>query len=178
MALQVTGRVADPSRIATGRRKIEVAIRRKAAEIFDKGMTLPALADFIAGLDSGLRTKLLEHGSHRQAVLFIERELKRKRLVVASFRAVGDSHNHAVLAIGIEGTQRSTRIKSHALLILDPAEVPPEPMATCNARLDYADRESGELPRYGAYLTAAGAKFAAVLNGAVSVDASDPEKPP
>lgn len=173
MALQIAGLVIDPSRIATRRRKIEVAIRRKAVQIFDKGMTFAEFAGFIAELDCGLHTKLLERGSHREATVFAERELARKRLVVCSFRMVGDSLCHAVVAIGVEAIERSGRIKAHALLILDPAEIAPGPMAACNARLDYADRESGEVPRYARYTTASETS-SVVLNSAISIEVRQP----
>ncbi|MGP3659708.1 hypothetical protein ACTU9R_22300 [Burkholderia gladioli] len=171
MALQITGRLADPSGIATRRRRIEASIRHKAAEVFQKGMTFRELADFIAELDFGLRTTLVEHGSHRKTVDFTVGELSRKRLVVVSFRAVGDSLNHAVLVIGAEGVKRGRRFEAQALLVLDPSEPPPGPFATCNARLDFAGWEPGEIPRYARYTTTAHAKFAVVLNGAVSLDA-------
>ena len=69
MLLNICGLVADPSQIATRRRRLEAALWRKTAEIFEKGMTFSELASFIAELDCGLRTKLLERGSHREAAL-------------------------------------------------------------------------------------------------------------
>jgi hypothetical protein len=177
MLLNICGLVADPSQIATRRRRLEVALRRKTAEIFQTGMTFSELASFISELDCGLHTKLFERGSHREAISFVEQELVRGRLVIGSVRAVGDTQSHAVVVIGVEGFQASRQFKSHTLLILDPAEGPPAAMATCNARLHYAGRQSGELPRYAKYVTAS-ATYPVVLNGAVSVDFDEPTKPP
>lgn len=177
MLLNICGLVADPSQIATRRRRLEIAVWRKTEEIFQKGMTFSELAAFIAELDCGLRTKLFERGSHREAVSFVEQALAGGRLVIGSVRAVGDTQSHAVVVIGVEGCQMARRFESHTLLILDPAEGPPAAMATCNVRLRYAGRQSGELPRYAKYATAS-ATFPVVLNGAVAVDVGGPGKPP
>ncbi|WP_134140871.1 hypothetical protein [Paraburkholderia sp. BL6665CI2N2] len=177
MVLQIAGIIDDPSRIATRRRRLEAMIWRKTAEVFLNGMTLSELAELITKLDCGLRTKALEHGSHREVVAFVERELTRGLLVICCVRAVGDAQTHAVLVIGVEGCQTSRQFDGRTLLILDPAEGPPTAMATCNARLHYAGRHSGELPRYAKYATAS-ATYSVVLNGAVSVDFDGPTKPP
>ncbi|WP_321926888.1 hypothetical protein [Paraburkholderia guartelaensis] len=163
--------------IAARRRRLEAALWRKTVEIFQKGMTFCELAAFIDELDCGLRAKLFERGSHREAIGFIEQELARGRLVIGSVRAVGDTQSHAVVVIGVEGLQTSRRFEAHALLILDPAEGPPAAMATCNARLHYRDSKSGDLPRYASYSTVS-ATFPVVLNGAVAVDVGAPDKPP
>jgi hypothetical protein len=177
MVLKITGRITDPSRIATKRRRIESMLWRKTIEVFAKGMTFSELAVFIADLDCGLRTTLLGHSSHRQAIPWIGHELTQGRLVICSMRAVGDRQNHAVLAIGAEGVQRADRFEGHTLLILDPAEGPPAAFAPCNARLQYGGKQSGTLPRYATYQTAA-EKFSVVLNGAVAIEVGEPEKPP
>ncbi|MDE1142908.1 MAG: hypothetical protein V4793_25930 [Paraburkholderia tropica] len=178
-ALKILGLIADPARIATRQRKIEAAIWRKATDIFQTGVTFTELADFIAGLDCGLRIKLFERGSHREVIPFIERELARKRLVIASFRVIGESHNHAALVIGVEGLEHGGRFVPHALLILDPAESPPGAFATGNARLDYADRKPGKarrLWRYSKYATA-GETFSVVVNAALSIHVDKPLRP-
>jgi hypothetical protein len=177
MLLNICGLVADPSQIATRRRRLEVALWRKTAEIFGRGMTFSELASFISELDCGLHTKLFERGSHRETISFVEQELARGRLVIGSVRAVGDTQSHAVVVIGVEGCQISRQFEARTLLILDPAEGPPAAMATCNARLHYAGRQSGQLPRYAKYATAS-ATYPVVLNGAVSVDFDEPTKPP
>lgn len=177
MVLKITGRIADPSQVATRRRRIESMLWRKTVEVFAKGMTFSELAAFIAELDCGLRTKLLERSSHRGATQWIEHKLAQGRLVVCSVRAVGDQQNHAVLLIGIEGVQRADRFEAHTLLILDPAEGPPAAFASCNARLQYGGKQSETLPRYATYQTAA-EKFSVVLNGAVAIEVGEPEKPP
>ncbi|MFM0504292.1 hypothetical protein [Paraburkholderia caffeinilytica] len=177
MLLQIVGLIADPSKIATRRRRPEATLWRKTAEVFAQGMTFRELAAFIAELDRGLRVKLLEQGSHREAVAFVMRELAKGRLVICSVREVGDSQNHAVLAIGVEGVQHARQFEARTLLILDPAEGPPAAMATCNARLDYSMRKPGEMSRYARYTTASGT-FPVVLNGAVSIEMDEPDKPP
>ncbi|WP_322007977.1 hypothetical protein [Paraburkholderia tropica] len=177
MVLKITGRITDPSRVATQRRRIESMLWRKTTEVFAKGMTFSELAVFIADMDCGLRTTLFEHSSHRQAIPWIEHELAQGRLVICSVRAVGDQQNHAVLSIGIEGVQRADRFEAHTLLILDPAEGPPAAFAPCNARLQYGGKQPGALPRYATYQTAA-EKFSVVLNGAVAIEVGEPEKPP
>ncbi|KWH01492.1 hypothetical protein WT58_26390 [Burkholderia territorii] len=177
MVLQIAGVIDDPSRIATRRRHIEAMLWRKITDVFLKGMTFSELAKLIADLNCELHTKLLERSSHLDAVAFVERELTRKRLVICSWREVGTFHNHAVLAIGASGIERNRRFKPNALLLLDPAEGPPTTMGTCNAQLDYASWESGELRRYARYMTANGT-LSVVLNGAISLEAGGPRKPP
>ncbi|WP_322009750.1 hypothetical protein [Paraburkholderia sp. J12] len=177
MLLSICGLVADPSQIATRRRRLEATLWHKTAEIFQKGMTFSKLAAFIDELGCGLRTKLLERGSHREIVGFIEEELARGLLVIGSIRPVGDTQSHAVVVIGVEGFQASRQFEAHTLLILDPAEGPPAAMATCNARLHYRDGKSRRLPRYAAYSTISTA-FPVVLNGAVAVGVGRPEKSP
>ncbi|MFP3708150.1 hypothetical protein SB783_29450 [Paraburkholderia sp. SIMBA_009] len=177
MVLQIAGVIDDPSSIATRRRSIEAMLWRKTTEVFLKGMMFSELATFIADLDCELHTKLLERGSHRDTVAFVERELARKRLVICSWREVGTLHNHAVLAIGTSGIERNHRFKPSTLLLLDPAEGPPTAMGTCNAQLDYASWESGERRRYARYTTA-NETLSVVLNGAISIEAGEPKKPP
>ncbi|RQM49328.1 hypothetical protein EHZ19_06715 [Paraburkholderia bannensis] len=177
MVLQIAGFIDDPTRIATRRRRTEAMLWRKTTEVFQTGMTFSELATFIADLDCELHTKLLERGSHRDAVAFVERELTRKRLVICSWREVGTLHNHAVLAIGTSGIERNHRFKPSALLLLDPAEGPPTAMGTCNAQLDYASWETGERRRYARYTTA-NETLSVVLNGAISIEAGETKKPP
>ncbi|PMS31473.1 hypothetical protein C0Z16_10985 [Paraburkholderia rhynchosiae] len=177
MALQICGLIADTSRVATYRRRLEAAFWKRAVHYFFTGVTFRELATLIAELECGLRTKVAENGSHREVIAFIERELARKRLVICSWRAVGESHSHAVLAIGVEGTQRTRHIDAHTLLVIDPAEGPPATMTLCNARLRYAGREPGKWPRYAKYATAS-ATYAVVLNGAISIASSTPRKSP
>ncbi|PLZ03034.1 hypothetical protein CY652_06895 [Burkholderia sp. WAC0059] len=172
MALRIAGLITDPSQIATRKRRIESMLWRKTTEVFAKGMTFSELVVFVADLDCGLWTKLLEHSSHREAIPWIEHELARGRLVICSVRAVGDRQNHAVLATGVEGVQRDRRFEAHALLILDPAEGPPAAFAPCNARLQYRHGTSDTLPRYAKYTTAVDA-FSAVLTGAVAIDVAE-----
>lgn len=176
MVLHVAGRIDDPSRIATRRRRLEAKLWRKTKEVFLKGITFGELSTFVAELDCELHTTLLERGSHRDAVAFVERELTRKRLVICSWREVGTLHNHAVLAIGTSGIEQDHRFKPSALLLLDPAEGPPAAMGTCNAQLDYASWESGELRRYARYTTA-NETLSVVLNGAISIEVREPHKP-
>lgn len=177
MVLQIAGLIDDPSRIATRRRLLEATLWRKTAEIFEKGMTFSELASFIAELDCGMRTKLLERGSHREAISFIEQELARGQLVIGSVRAVGDTQSHAVVVIGVEGFQASRQFNAHTLLILDPAEGPPAAMAACNARLRYRDGKSGGVPRYAGY-SMVSATFPVVLNDAAAIDIGGLGKPP
>ncbi len=177
MALQIYGLIADPSRIVTSRRRLEATLWRNAVPYFFKGTTFRELAALIAELDCGVRTSAIEHGSHREVIPFIERELARKRLVICSWRAVGESHCHAVLVAGAEGVQKAGRFEPYTFLILDPAEAPPASMATCNARLQYAGGTPGRQRRYASYITAS-ATFSVVLNGAVSLSKTGPQKPP
>ena len=177
MALQISGLIADPSRIVTSRRRLEAMLWRNAVPYFFKGTTFRELAALIAELDCGVRTSVIDRGSHREVIPFIERELARKRLVICSWRAVGESHCHAVLIAGAEGVQKAGRFEPHTFLILDPAEAPPGSMATCNARLHYAGETPGRQRRYASYITAS-ATFSVVLNGAVSIDAGNVKKPP
>lgn len=178
MVLQIAGLIADPSGIATRRRRLEAKLWRKTIEVFPKGITFAELAAFIAELDGGLRTKLLERGAHREAAAFVQGELARQRLVICSWREVGAlQHNHAVLAIGVAGVQRKGQLKPNTLLLLDPAEGQPTAMATCNAQLEYAERESGKLWRYARYTTAS-ETLCVVLNGAISIEVGKPKKPP
>ncbi len=177
MALQITGLIADSSCVAAHRRRLEAAFWKRAVCYFFTGATFRELEALIAELDCGMRTKVAESGSHRKVIAFIERELARKRLVICSWRGVGESHSHAVLAIGVQGVEDARRFDGQTLLLLDPAEGPPAKMATCNARLDYAGKEPGKWPRYATYTTI-DATFSVVLNGAISIDASEPQKPP
>lgn len=177
MVLHIAGLVSDPSQIATRRRRLEAALWRKTVEVFQSGITFGELAKFIARLDCGLRTKLLEHGAHREAVAFVESELARQRLVICSWREVGTLHNHAAVAIGVSGFERKRQIKPNTLLLLDPAEGPPTAMSTCNAQVDYADSESGDLRRYARYTTAT-ETLSVVLNGAISIETGWRTKPP
>ena len=177
MTLQIAGLISDSSCIATHRRRLEAAFWKRAVCYFFTGATFRELEALIAELDCGMRTKVAESGSHREVIAFIERELARKRLVICSWRAVGESHSHAVLAIGVEGTQRARHIDAHTLLVLDPAEGSPATMASCNARLRYAGREPGKWPRYATYVTPS-ATFSVVINGAISIDANEQQKPP
>jgi hypothetical protein len=177
MALQIVGCIRDSSCIVTSRRRLEAGLWRRTIPYFFKGVTFRELAALIAQLDCGIQTKVAENGSHREVIAFIERELARKRLVICSWHAVGESHSHAVLAIGVEGIQHSRRFEAHALLILDPAEAPPGSMATCNARLHYSGREPTVRPRYATYTTAEAA-YPIVLNGAASIDIKSVKKPP
>ncbi|WP_106283706.1 hypothetical protein [Paraburkholderia sp. BL25I1N1] len=175
MVLQIAGVISDASSIAIRRRRIEAMLWRKTTEIFLKGMTFSELATFIADLDCKAHTKLLERGSHRSAVTFIEHELAREQLVICSWREVGTLHNHAVLAIGASGIAYNQGFKPSALLLLDPAEGPPTVMGTCNAQLDYASW-NGKLRRYATYKTANETLFV-VLNGAISVAVREPHEP-
>ncbi|TDQ93243.1 hypothetical protein [Paraburkholderia silvatlantica] len=177
MVLQIAGVIDDASSITTRRRRIEAMLWRKTTEIFLKGMTFSELATFITDLDCEAHTELLERGSHRNAVKFIEHELSRERLVICSWREVGTLHNHAVLAIGASGIECNQRFTPGALLLLDPAEGPPTAMGTCNAQLDYASWESGELRRYARYTTAS-ETLSVVLNGAISIEVGQPKRPP
>lgn len=177
MVLQIVGLINDPSTIATRQRRLEAKLWRKTTEVFVCGMTFGELAAFVTELDCGLGTRLLERGAHQEAVAFVERELARKRLVICSWREVGTLHNHAVLAIGASGIERNHQFKPGALLLLDPAEGPPTAMGTCNAQLDYACWESGKLRRYARYTTA-NETLSVVLNGAISIKAGEPKKPP
>jgi hypothetical protein len=176
MALQISGFIADSSRIVRSRRRLEAALWRNAVPFFFSGTTLRELAALIAELDCGVRTSVIERGSHREVIPFIEGELARKRLVICSWRAVGESHCHAVLIAGAEGVQKAGRFEPHTFLILDPAEASPASMATCNARLNYANGASGQRRRYASYLTT-GATLSVVINGAVSIDAGNAKKP-
>lgn len=177
MALQIDGLINDSSCIAASRRRLEVALWRKTIPYFFTGVTFDELATLLTELDCGMQTTVAESGSHREFITFIERELARKRLVICSWRAVGESHSHAVLAIGVEGVQHARNIEAHTLLVLDPAEGPPATMAPCNARLRFAGREPGKWPRYAKYTTTA-ATYSVVLNGAISINTSKPQKPP
>ncbi|WP_233846333.1 hypothetical protein [Paraburkholderia sp. HD33-4] len=175
MVLQIAGLIDDPSTIATRRRRLEAILWRKTAEVFLNGMTFGELAAFVAELDCGLSTRLLERGAHREAVAFVESELAKKRLVICSWREVGTLHNHAVLAIGAAGIGCNQRFKPGAFLLLDPAEGPPTAMGTCNAQLDYARWETGERRRYARYTTAC-ETLSVVLNGAISIGFRKPRK--
>ncbi|MFX1802079.1 hypothetical protein PWR66_00115 [Paraburkholderia sp. A1RO-5] len=177
MVLQVAGLIDDPSAIATRRRRLEAKLWRKTADVFLSGMTFGELAAFVAELDCGLGTRLLERGVHREAVAFVESELALGRLVICSWREVGTSHNHAVLAIGVSGLESNQRFMPGLLLLLDPAEGPPTAMGTCNAQLDYARWETGERRRYARYTTA-NETLSVVLNGAISIETGEPKKPP
>lgn len=169
MVLQIAGLIDDPSRIATRRRRIETMLWRKTSEIILKGMTFSELATFITDLRCEIHTQLLERGSHRDAVEFVERALAGGRLVICSWREIGTLHNHAVLAIGSSGIERNRRFKSRSFLLLDPAEGPPAAMGACNAQLEYARWESGDLRRYATYTTA-NETLSVVLNGAISIE--------
>jgi hypothetical protein len=149
----------------------------ESAPHFFIGKTLRELATLIGELDCGLRTKVAEKESHREIISFIEHEVARKQLVICSWRAVRESHSHAVLVVGVESTQHIRRFDCHALLILDPAEPPPDSMATCNARLHYAGGEPTARPRYISY-TIPKATFPVVLGGAMSIDMARAKKPP
>lgn len=177
MVLQIAGLIDDPSTIATRRRRLEAKLWRKTTEVFLKGMTFGELAAFVAELDCGLSTRLLERGAHREAVAFVESELALERLVICSWREVGTLHNHAVLAIGASGLECNQRFKPGSLLLLDPAEGPPTAMGTCNAQLDYAHWETGERRRYARYTTAC-ETLSVVLNGAISIAVRELTKPP
>lgn len=176
MALQISGFIADPSRIVKSRRRLEATLWRNAVPYFFKGTTFRELAVLIAALDCGVRTSVIERGSHREVIPFIERELARKRLVICSFRAIGGADCHAVLIAGAEGVQQVGRFEPHTFLILDPAEAPPASMATCNGRLHYAGVTPGRQRRYASYITASAA-FSVVLNGAISLAKTEPQKP-
>jgi hypothetical protein len=167
------GPVADRDESSTTRSN---ALAQRCPYFF-KGTTFRELAALIAELDCGVRTSVIERGSHREVIPFIERELARKRLVICSWRAVGESHCHAVLIAGAEGVQKAGRFEPHTFLILDPAEAPPGSMATCNARLHYAGETPGRQRRYASYITAS-ATFSVVLNGAVSLAKAEPQKQP
>jgi len=177
MALQIGGFIADSSRIGKSRRRLEATLWRNAVPYFFKGTTFRELAALIAKLDCGIRTSVIERGSHREVIPFIERELARKRLVICSWRTVGESHRHAVLISGAEGVQKAGRFEPHTFLILDPAEAPPGSMATCNARLHYAGGTPGRQRRYASYITAS-STLSVVLDGAVSLTKPEPQKPP
>jgi len=177
MALQISGFIADSSRIVRSRRRLEATLWRNAVPFFFKGTTLRELVALIAELDCGVRTSVIERGSHREVIPFIERELARKRLVICSFRSIGDAHCHAVLIAGVEGVQQARRFDAQTFLVLDPAEAPPGSMATCNARLHYAGGATGQRRRYARYVTAS-ATLSVVLNGAVSIDAGSVKPPP
>ncbi|WP_155753440.1 hypothetical protein [Burkholderia territorii] len=177
MTLHITGLIDDPRRIATRRRRLEAKLWRKTTEVFAKGITFAELAVFVAELDRGLRTRLLERGPHREVAAFVQGELARERLVICSWREVGSLHNHAVLAVGVTGVERNGQLMPHTLLLLDPAEGPPTAMASCNAQLDYAEGESGKLRRYARYTTES-ETLSVVLNGAISIEVGQPTKPP
>lgn len=176
MVLQILGLVVDPSGIPESKRKVDAMLWKRVQLHFLEGMAFCKLAEFVADID-GIRTKVLEYCSHRKAVEFIESEMASKHLVICSFREVGTALSHAVLAIGIEGTLNGRRLDAHALLLLDPAEAPPQAMATCNARIDIKCKRSGKLSRYARY-TAASTTFSVVLNGAVSIRLDCSMRPP
>ncbi|PTR03793.1 hypothetical protein C8K18_101259 [Paraburkholderia sp. GV068] len=177
MALQIYGRIADTSRIATYRRRLEATFWKRAIHYFFTGATFEELATLIAELECGLRTKVAEKSSHREVIAFTERELTRKRLVICSYHAAGEAHIHAVLAIGVEGGQFTKQLEAHTLLVLDPAEGPPTAMACCNGRLQYADGKTGRRLRHAIYTTP-NATFSVVLDSAISIKIDEPRKPP
>ncbi|WP_240766607.1 hypothetical protein [Paraburkholderia flava] len=176
-AFAILGRIADPATVSSRKRGQEAALWDRAVPFFFTGVDLQTLADEVIREASGggLRPTVFE-GAHRDVIDFCERELSRGHLVIVSWRPVGQAHWHAVLAVGSEGRMQGRRFQPHALLILDPAERD-APMATCNARLDYANAVSGKRARYGTYITARDT-LSVVIDGAVSIRARPASKPP
>jgi len=174
-AFAILGRIADPTAVSWRRRGLEADLWNRAAPLYFTGATLTEVAGVIRECDWSLQPVVIE-GAHRNVIDFCEQELARGHLVIASWRPVGQSLSHAVLVVGSEGRMQGCRFQPHVLLILDPAE-PDAAMATCNARLDYANRTSGKRARYGTYVTAR-ETFSVVLDGAVSIREKRSAKPP
>ncbi|PRZ53025.1 hypothetical protein BX589_112198 [Paraburkholderia fungorum] len=174
-AFTILGRIADPAAVSWRRRGKEADLWSRAAPLYFTGATLTEVAGVIRECDWGLQPVVIE-AAHRNVVDFCEQELSRGHLVIASWRPIGQSLSHAVLVVGSEGRTQGFRFRPHALLILDPAERD-APMATCNARLDYANPATGKRARYGTYITAR-ETFSVVLDGAVSIREKRSSKPP
>ncbi|WP_175771976.1 hypothetical protein [Paraburkholderia phenazinium] len=174
-AFAILGRIADPTAVSWRRRGPEADLWNRAAPLYFTGAPLTEVARVIRECDWSLQPVVIQD-AHRNVLDFCEQELARGHLVIASWRPVGQSFSHAVLVVGSEGRMQGCRFLPHALLILDPAERD-APMATCNARLDYAKPDSGKRSRYGTYVTAR-ETFSVVLDGAVSIREKRVSKPP
>lgn len=174
-AFAILGRIADPATVSWRRRGPEADLWNRVAPLYFTGATLTEVAGVIRECDWSLQPVVIE-GSHRNVLDFCEQELARGHLVIASWRPIGQSLSHAILVVGSEGRMQGCRFLPHALLILDAAE-PNAPMATCNARLDYANPASDKRGRYGTYVTARDT-CSVVLDGAVSIREKRSSKPP
>lgn len=174
--LTILGYIANPAAVSWRKRGLEADFWNRAAPLYFTGATLVEAADIIRESSQwSLRPAVFE-GAHRDVLDFCERELSRGRLVIVSWRPVGEPFRHAVQVIGTEGRMQGHRFQPYALLILDPAERDAL-MATCNARLNYANAASGKRVRYGTYITARDT-FSVVLDGAVSIREGRASKPP
>ncbi|MCX4166317.1 MULTISPECIES: hypothetical protein [Paraburkholderia] len=175
-ALAILGRIADPAVVSWRKHGLEADFWDRAAPLYFTGATLTEAADVIRESSQWSLRPVVFQGAHRVVIDFCERELSRGHLVIVSWRPVGESFRHAVLVIGAEGRMQGHRFQPHALLILDPGERDAA-MATCNARLNYANPVSGKRARYGTYVTAR-ETFSVVLDGAVSIREKHSSKPP
>lgn len=99
------------------------------------GLTLSELVSFISELNAGVRP-VARQSSGTGILRFCEQELAMCVPVIVRWRTRHPSQHRTALAVGVEGLRRQRAFASHALLLLDPAEIEPG-LAACNARLEF-----------------------------------------